>query len=79
MTLATQPDFLPTNKAMTVAALAPGLALHVEPVVAEVWPQLVPLALAGPAMTTAVAWLASALAALVVAWWVPDRANVAGG
>lgn len=76
MTLARQPSPLPTNKALTVAALAPALALYVEPVAAELWPQIAPTILTGPETTAAVAWLLSALASLAVAWWVPDQANV---
>lgn len=77
MSLERQPDNLPTNKAATVAAIAPLVALYAEPVAREIWPQVAPAMLAGPAMTTAVAALIGALAGLVVAWWVPDRAGEA--
>ena len=71
-----QPDNLPTNKAATVAVLAPAGALYVAPIIAELWPQVAPALVAGPAVTEALAWLAGALAALAVAWFVPDRAGV---
>lgn len=71
-----QPDGLPTNKSMIAGALAPIIALNAEPVVSEVWPQVAPVLLAGPAVTTALAALVGALAGLAVAWWVPDRAGV---
>lgn len=76
MTYEKQPDGLPTNKAAVVAALAPVVAIYVEPVVAEVWPQIAGGVLAGPAVTQMLAAILGAVAALVVAWWVPDRAGV---
>jgi hypothetical protein len=72
-----QPGLAPTNKAMTAAGIAAVVTTYAQPVAAELWPQIAPAALAGPAMTAAVAALVGALAALAVAWWVPDRAGVA--
>jgi hypothetical protein len=71
-----QPDALPTNKSLTAAAIGAGFMLHVEPVIAELWPEIAPAWAAGPAATDAIAWAAGILAALIVAWWVPDRAGV---
>lgn len=67
MPLVNQPSLLPTNK-MTVAAL-------VGPAFAEVWTRLMTdlaPALAGEAMSV----LAGSTAAICVAYWVRDRANV---
>jgi hypothetical protein len=71
-----QPDGMPTNKALTAASIAAVVTTYAQPVAAELWPQVAPAALAGPAMTGAVAALVGAMAALIVAWWVPDRAGV---
>lgn len=76
MPLERQPDALPTNKSVTAAAIGAGFMLHVEPVIAELWPQIAPAFLAGPAATDAIAWCAGILAALAVAWFIPDRAGV---
>jgi hypothetical protein len=75
MTYERQPDALPTNKAAVSAAIGAAIVLHTEPVIAELWPQIAPAMLAGPAVTSAIAWAAGFTAALVVAWFVPDRAG----
>jgi hypothetical protein len=77
MTFEKQPDNLPTNKAAVAGIIAPLIAINAEPVVAEIWPQIAPAMLSGPAVTTALAALCGALAGLAVAWWVPDRAGLA--
>jgi hypothetical protein len=75
MTFEHQPDALPTNKATVSGAIASLVAVNAEPVVAEVWPQIAPSLLSGPAMTAFLAALAGLMAGLAVAWWVPDRAG----
>ena len=75
MPLERQPDILPTNKSTVAAALGAGVVLHAEPLIAELWPSIAPPLLAGPAATDAMSWLAGILAALAVAWFVPDRAG----
>ena len=64
MTLARQPDFLPTNK-LTVAAL-------IGPAFVEVWQAVGPVALTGPAMSS----LLGGIVVLLIGRYVPDRANV---
>lgn len=64
MKLANQPDFLPSNK-LTVAAM-------IGPAVVEVWQVVAHAALAGPAMSA----LVGSVVALVVGYFVDDRANV---
>jgi hypothetical protein len=76
MPLERQPDALPTNKSAVAAAIGAALVLHAEPVVSEVWPLIAPVTLTGPAVTSAVSWLIGFLAALLVAWFVPDRAGL---
>lgn len=74
-----QPDSLPTNKAVTAGSVAAVVSVYFGPAVAEVWPQVVPGALAGPDVTQLVSALAATLAGLAVAWWVPDRAGIPVG
>lgn len=76
MQLATQPSSLPTHKLAVGATLAALVSTYAGPVVAEVWPQVMPAAFAGPAVTGLVQALVGMLAALAVAYWVPDAANV---
>lgn len=75
MPLEHQPDALPTNKSAVAAVFGAGFVLHAEPVIAELWPAIAPALLAGPAATAAMSWLAGILAALAVAWFIPDRAG----
>ena len=74
--LADQPSKNPTRKAMTVAAIAPLVTLYTQPAVEEIWPQVVPALIAGPNVTGMVSGIAGAIVGLMVAWYVPDRANV---
>ena len=69
MQLVTQPSALPTNKL--------AVSVMIGPVVTELWPDLMmdlypPLA--GGPMTAA---MIGAIAALIVGYFTPDRANVA--
>ena len=70
-----QPDRIPTNKALTMAGGIPALSVIIGPAVAEVWPQIAPAALSGPAMTDFVAAALAGLASLALAYFVPDRAG----
>lgn len=69
MALATQTNVLPTNK-LAVAAL-------VGPAVTELYPDIMAMIWAPLIGGTATAALAGAGAALIVGWFVKDRANVA--
>lgn len=71
-----QPDMLPTNKATVSGGVAVLVATYAGPVVAEIWPQIAPALLAGPAITEFLTAATALLAGLFVAWWVPDRAGV---
>lgn len=72
----TQVGSLPTNKSAVAASVGSLMVLYAEPVIAELWPQIAPALLAGPAFTSALAGLVGIFVALTVAWWVPDRAGV---
>lgn len=69
MTLASQPNALPTNKLAIAALVGPAVTELWPGIMADLWP-----ALAGGPATAA---LAGAAAALIVGWFVPDRANQA--
>jgi hypothetical protein len=71
-----QVSALPTNKALAVVGVNMVSLPFVLPAVQEVWPQIAPAFLAGPAMTDAVAALLSGLVGLAVAWFVRDRAGI---
>jgi hypothetical protein len=73
--LANQASARPTNKALTMFAGFVVTTPQIAPVVNEVWPQIAPAFLAGPAATNAVAAIIAAAISLGVAWFVPDRAN----
>jgi len=73
--LANQPTALPTNKAMTMFAGFVLTTPQIAPVVAEVWPQIAPGFLSGPAATNALAAILAGVISLAVAWFIPDRAN----
>ena len=75
MALAKQKSALPTNKLMVGSAFTAIVGTQFSPAVAEVWPQIVPAVLGGPAVTEIVAGLAALGAGLVVGWFVPDRAQ----
>jgi hypothetical protein len=70
MALERQPDSIPTNKSLTVGLFTVVL-IHLEGVVAELWPSIAPSAFAGDSMTA----LLSAILGCLVAWFVPDRAG----
>ncbi len=70
-----QANAFPTNKAMAAASVAGLLTGYAQPVVAEVWPQIAPIMLSGEAMTGLISGLIGAIASLIVAWWIPDRAG----
>jgi hypothetical protein len=74
MALKKQPDALPTNKLTVGASVAAIVGTQASPLVAEVWPQIAPAVLSGPAATETIAALFALLAGLVVGWFVPDRA-----
>lgn len=70
-----QPDNLPTNKLAVGSSVAVLIYAQAEPVVAEVWPQIAPAVLSGPAATAFVAGGVAILASWAIGWWVPDRAG----
>jgi hypothetical protein len=76
MPLVKQPSALPTNKLAVGSAVTAIVGTQLSPAVAEVWPQIAPALLAGPAMTEIVSAVAALLAGLAVGWFIPDRANV---
>lgn len=73
--LANQPTARPTNKALTMFAGFVVTTPQIAPVVNEVWPQIAPAFLAGPAATNALAAIIAGAISLAIAWFVPDRAN----
>lgn len=75
--LETQPDRLPTNKVLAMGLGTLTAAPFIGPAVAEVWPQIVPPAFSGPAMTDFVAALVAVIASMALAYFVPDRAGMA--
>lgn len=76
MTLANQPSARPTNKALTMFGGVIITTPMVSPFVSEVWPQVAPAFLSGPAATDAVAAILAGALSLGLAYFVPDRANV---
>jgi hypothetical protein len=76
MNLANQPTARPTNKTLSMFGGFVITTPMVSPVVTEVWPQIAPAFLAGPAATNAVAAIVAGVLSLAIAWFVPDRANV---
>jgi hypothetical protein len=74
---AVQPDSWPTRKLATALVALPLIdSLVVSEAVAEVWPQLVPLTMAGPKMTNLVGLALSALVSWGIAYFVKDRPNI---
>ena len=73
--LVKQPSAMPTRKLMvgTLAAAVTGTQLA--PALAEVWPQIAPPVLAGPAVTEYMALVLSVVAGLAIGYFVKDRAN----
>lgn len=74
--LAKQPTARPTNKTLTMFGGFVVTTPMVAPVVNEVWPQIAPAVLAGPAFTDAMAAIVAGALSLILAWFVPDRPNV---
>ena len=75
MALAKQPSAMPTNKLAVGSAVTAIVGTQLSPAVAEVWPQIAPAILSGPAMTEIISAVAALLAGLAVGWFVPDRAQ----
>lgn len=71
--MARQTSALPTNKLAAGATVTAIVGTQLSPAVAEVWPQIAPAMLAGPAMTQLVAGVVALLAGVAVGWFVPDR------
>ena len=74
--MARQTSVMPTNKLAVGSAVTAIVGTQLSPAVAEVWPQIAPAILAGPAFTEIISALAALIAGLVVGWFVPDRSNV---
>ena len=70
-----QPDAFPTRKLAVGSTVATIVATQLSPAIVELWPQVAPALLAGPAVTEIVSALAALAAALVAGWFVPDRAQ----
>jgi len=79
MTKATQKSAMPTNKLTVGASVSAIIGTQLSPAVAEVWPQIVPGVLAGPAVTEIVAAMVALIAGLLAAYWVKDAPNVPEG
>lgn len=71
-----QTDARPTNKALTTAAGTVGALPLILPAVQEVWPQIAPVALQGPAFTALIAAALSSAVGLGIAWFVRDRVGI---
>jgi uncharacterized protein YjeT (DUF2065 family) len=71
--MARQTSALPTNKLAAGATVTAIVGTQLSPAVAEVWPQIAPAMLSGPAMTQLVAGVVALVAGLAVGWFVPDR------
>lgn len=76
MAKAKQTSLMPTNKLAFGSAVTAIVGTQFSPAVAEVWPQIVPAVLAGPAVTEIISALAALFAGLAVGWFIPDRPNV---
>ena len=76
MPLAVQATSLPTNKLAVGTVIASLVSTYAAPLAAEVWPQIMPAALAGPVMTDLMQAIIGMLAGVAVAWFVRDRANI---
>ena len=76
MRKARQKSSWPTRKLAFGSGITAIVGTQLSPAVAEVWPQLVPAVLAGPAATEIIAALAALVAGLAVGYYVPDAPNV---
>jgi hypothetical protein len=79
MTLAVQTSARPTNKALTMFGGVVVTTPMVLPFVEEVWPQIGPGFLTGPAATYALAAAVAASISLAIAYFVPDQLNYPAG
>ena len=77
MALAKQKSVMPTNKLAVGSAVTAIVGTQLSPAVAEVWPQIAPAMLSGPAFTEMISAIVALLAGLAVGWFVPDAPNVA--
>lgn len=77
MKKAVQKSSWPTRKLAFGSGVTALVGTQLSPAVAEVWPQLVPVFLSGPAVTEIVAGMAALVAGLFVGYWVPDAPNQA--
>ena len=75
MTMAKQASSMPTNKLAVGSVVATIVSTQLSPAIVELWPQVAPALLAGPAVAEIVSTLAALAAALLVGWFVPDRAQ----
>ena len=75
MEKAVQRSSWPTRKLAFGSGVTAIVGTQLSPAVAEVWPQLVPAAFSGPAVTEVIAALAALTAGLFVGYWVPDAPN----
>ncbi len=75
MRKARQKSSWPTRKLAFGSGAAAIIGTQVSPAIAEVWPQLVPGFLAGPAVTEIVAALVALVAGLAVGYPVADAPN----
>lgn len=77
MRKARQKSSWPTRKLAFGSGITAIVGTQLSPAVAEVWPQLVPAVIAGPAATEIIAALAALFAGLAVGYYVPDAPNEA--
>lgn len=68
-----QPDSFPTNKLAVGSSVSTVFAMQAGPIIEEIWPQVAPVVLAGPTVTTSLAALVAIFAGWAVAWFIPDR------
>ena len=73
--LVSQPSAMPTRKLATGTLVAAITGTQLAPALAEVWPQIAPAVLAGPAVTEYLSLVLSIVAGLVAGYFVKDRAN----
>lgn len=76
MVLANQTSILPTNKMAVTALTTPGAALLLNDVIADLWVAYAPASLATDSITTLVTYTVSIAIGWLLAYQVPDRANI---